>query len=119
MGNYECVIYSGPTPDRSSSLDQDLLIHELTHGLSNRLHGNAAGLSTNMSRGMSEGWSDFYARALLATADENVNGVYASGGVGQQWTEPAPTPTTTTTVSGVSPTRSRRQSGRTACRTIR
>ena len=38
------------------------------------------GLSTNMSGGMGEGWSDFYARSLLSTADEDVNGVYTIGG---------------------------------------
>ena len=76
-GRMQMYRFTAPTPDRSSGLDQDIVIHELTHGLSNRLHGNAAGLSINMSRGMGEGWSDFYARALLSSADENVNGVYA------------------------------------------
>ena len=33
-----------------------------------------------MSGGMGEGWGDFYGRALLSTADEDVNGVYAMGG---------------------------------------
>ena len=70
----------GPTPDRTSALDHDVLLHELTHGTSNRLHSNAAGLTTTMSGGMGEGWSDFYARALLATSGENVNGVYTTGG---------------------------------------
>jgi len=52
-------VFTGPTPDRSSGLDQSVLLHELTHGLSNRLHANASGLSAPMSRGMGEGWSDF------------------------------------------------------------
>ena len=71
---------TGRTPDRSGDLDQDVIFHELTHGTSNRLHANGSGLSTNMSGGMGEGWSDFYARALLSTADEDVNGVYTIGG---------------------------------------
>ena len=79
-GKMQMYRFTRPTPDRSSGLDQDILIHELTHGLSNRLHGNAEGLGNNMSRGMGEGWSDFYARALLSTADEDVNGVYAMAG---------------------------------------
>jgi hypothetical protein len=33
-----------------------------------------------MSGGMGEGWSDFYARSLLSTADESVNGLYTIGG---------------------------------------
>ena len=75
-----CFVFPGPTPDRSSGLDQEVMLHELTHGMSNRLHNNATGLNTNMAPGMGEGWSDFYARALLSTADEDVNGVYATGG---------------------------------------
>ncbi len=80
-GRMQMYVWTGPTPDRSGGLDQDVILHELTHGLSNRLHGNAMGLSDNMSRGLGEGWSDFYARALLlATADEDVNGIYTIGG---------------------------------------
>jgi hypothetical protein len=66
-------------PDRSSGLDRDLMVHELTHGLSNRLHANAMGLDSRMSRGLGEGWSDFYARALFATEDEDVNRIYTIG----------------------------------------
>ncbi len=79
-GRMQMFLWTGPTPDRSGDLDQDVIFHELTHGLSNRLHANARGLSTNMARGMGEGWSDFYARSLLSTADENVNGIYTVGG---------------------------------------
>ncbi len=79
-GRMQMYIFTGPNPDRDGSLDQEIVIHELTHGVSNRLHANAAGLSSITSIGMGEGWSDFYARALLSTADEDVNGVYASGG---------------------------------------
>jgi hypothetical protein len=78
-GRMQMYIFTGPTPDRDSALDQEIVLHELTHGLSNRLHANASGLTSTQARGLGEGWSDFYARALLATADENVNGVYASG----------------------------------------
>ena len=70
----------GPTPDRTSAIDHDVLLHELTHGTSNRLHNNATGLASTVSRGMGEGWSDFYARALLSSADENIDGIYPSGG---------------------------------------
>jgi len=79
-GRMQMFVWNGPTPNRSGGLDQDIIIHELTHGLSNRLHGNATGLSTNMSRGIGEGWSDFYARSLLATSDENANGLFPVGG---------------------------------------
>ncbi len=79
-GRMQMFLWTGPTPDRSGDLDQDVIFHELTHGLSNRLHANAAGLSTNMSGGMGEGWSDFYARSLLSDASENPNGVFTIGG---------------------------------------
>jgi hypothetical protein len=76
----QMFIFTGPNPDRDGDLDQEIVLHELTHGTSNRLHANASGLNSNTSRGMGEGWSDFYGRALLSTADEDVNGLYASGG---------------------------------------
>jgi hypothetical protein len=79
-GRMQMFVFPGPTPDRSSGLDHEVLIHELTHGTSNRLHNNASGLTTVMARGMGEGWSDFYGRALLSTAAEDPNGIYASGG---------------------------------------
>jgi hypothetical protein len=75
----QMFIFTGPEPDRDSALDQEIVIHELTHGLSNRLHGNASGLNGAQSDGMGEGWSDFYARALLSTANEDINGIYPAG----------------------------------------
>jgi hypothetical protein len=79
-GRMQMYIFPGPTPARSSGFDHDVLLHELTHGTSNRLHNNGSGLNSTMSGGMGEGWSDFYARALLSSASENVNGIYAMGG---------------------------------------
>ncbi|HEX8069200.1 MAG TPA: M36 family metallopeptidase [Pyrinomonadaceae bacterium] len=76
----QMYIFPGPNPDRDGDLDGDVFLHELTHGTSNRLHANGTGLATTQSGGMGEGWSDFYARALLSSADEDVNGLYASGG---------------------------------------
>lgn len=76
----QMFIFTGPNPDRDGDLDQEIVIHELTHGTSNRLHANAAGLNSTISGGMGEGWGDFYGRALLSTADEDLNGIYASGG---------------------------------------
>lgn len=75
----QMFIFTGPTPDRDGDLDHDIVIHELTHGTSNRLHANASGLTSTVSIGMGEGWSDFYARAILSTADEDINGIYPAG----------------------------------------
>ena len=80
QGRMQMYIFPGPTPGRTSGIDHDVVLHELTHGTSNRLHNNASGLATQVSAGMGEGWSDFYARALLSTAAENVNGIYSTGG---------------------------------------
>lgn len=84
----QMYVFDGPTPDRDGDLDHEIVIHELTHGLSNRLHANTAGLTSNIARGMGEGWSDFYARALLSTSNEDVNGIYALGGYATLAIEP-------------------------------
>jgi subtilisin-like proprotein convertase family protein len=99
-GQMQMYIFDGPNPDRTSGLDQEILIHELTHGTSNRLHSNASGLAANMSRGMGEGWSDFYARSLLSSADEDVNGIYTTGGY-STLDITAPTPYTANYYSGI------------------
>jgi hypothetical protein len=79
-GRMQMYIFPDTNPARTSGLDHDVVIHELTHGTSNRLHSNGSGLSTTMSGGMGEGWSDFYARAVLSSAGEDPNGIYTTGG---------------------------------------
>ena len=78
-GRMQMYLFTFPSPQRDGSLDGDVFLHEMTHGTSNRLHNNGSGLTNTSSRGMGEGWSDFYARGILATADEDVNALYASG----------------------------------------
>ncbi|RKP23379.1 Fungalysin metallopeptidase-domain-containing protein [Syncephalis pseudoplumigaleata] len=49
---------------QDGSFDNDLIIHEMTHGLSTRLVGGAHNeycLKIDEARGMGEGWSDFVA----------------------------------------------------------
>src|SRR5215213_3949537 len=75
----QMYIWPNPNPDRDGDLDQSISLHELTHGTSNRLHNNASGLNAIISGGMGEGWSDFYARALLSSADEDVDGIFGTG----------------------------------------
>lgn len=79
-GRMQMYRWNNPVPNRDGDLDNEIVIHELTHGTSNRLHNNASGLGATTSRGMGEGWSDFYARAILSTADEDVNGLFTVGG---------------------------------------
>lgn len=60
-------IWTTSTPNRDSSFDAGVVIHEYTHGLSNRLTGgpaNSACLTVTEAGGMGEGWSDFFAVAI-------------------------------------------------------
>lgn len=66
-GRMQMYIWTGPNPDRDSSFDNGIIIHEYGHGVSNRLTGgpaNSSALSANQSRGMGEGWSDWLGLAL-------------------------------------------------------
>ncbi len=73
-------IFTGPTPARDGSLDQEVVCHEMTHGLSDRLVGGGVGIYQLQTEGMGEGWSDFYSLCLLSQASDNVNACYPSGG---------------------------------------
>ena len=73
-------VFTGPTPNRDGSLDQEIVIHEFTHGLSTRLVGGGVGIYQLQTEGLGEGWSDFYPLCLLSEPTDDVNGNYASGG---------------------------------------
>ncbi len=75
----QLFIWTFSSPARDGALDNQIAVHEVTHGLTSRLHGNASGLSSNMARGMGEGWSDFYAMAMLSEPDDNLFGTYSIG----------------------------------------
>lgn len=80
-GRMQMFRFTGPNPDRDGTIDNEIVLHELTHGLSNRLIGNATGLVWSVGRGMGEGWSDFYALSLLnATNADDPDARYATGG---------------------------------------
>jgi Zn-dependent metalloprotease len=58
-------LFTGPTPDRDSSMDSDVVFHEYGHGISNRLIGNGStALSGTQSGAMGEGWSDYWATTI-------------------------------------------------------
>ncbi len=78
-GRMQMYVFTGPTPDRDGDFDQEVVIHEYTHGLSNRLVGGGVGISSLQPRGMGEGWSDFYALCLLSQPADDPNAVYAAG----------------------------------------
>ncbi len=81
-GRCQMYRFTGPTPDRDSAMDADVMFHELTHGLSNRLTGgpaNASALNATQSGGMGEGWSDFVAICLEGTVGDNPNATLNTG----------------------------------------
>jgi len=47
-------------PNRDGSLENDIIVHEMTHGISNRMSGGGTGscLQTTEAGGKGEGWSD-------------------------------------------------------------
>ncbi len=58
-------LFTGPNPDRDSSVDSDVVFHEYGHGISNRLIGNGStALGGTQSGAMGEGWSDYWATTL-------------------------------------------------------
>jgi len=61
------------SPPRDSALENQILIHELTHGISSRLSGgadNANCLTSPLAGGMGEGWSDMMALILTSSVDD-------------------------------------------------
>lgn len=75
-GRLQLFIWTSSTPDRDGALDNQTIVHELTHGLSLRLHGNGTGLGGQGGM-MGEGWSDFYALAMLSEPTDNQLGTFA------------------------------------------
>ncbi len=66
-------IFDVTNPNRDSSMENGIIIHEYTHGISNRLTGGPAdafALQALQSRGMGEGWSDFVALWLTQVPSE-------------------------------------------------
>ncbi|KAG8954785.1 hypothetical protein FRC03_011377 [Tulasnella sp. 419] len=53
-------IWTFTNPNRDGDLENDIIIHEVTHGVTNRMTGGGTGrcLQTTEAGGMGEGWSD-------------------------------------------------------------
>lgn len=71
--------WDGPNIERDAGLDNEILIHELTHGLTKRMLISEL-KSTAQLRGLSEGYSDIFALLLLRQPEENPDGNYSIGG---------------------------------------
>ncbi len=73
-------VFDFPTPIRDGAVDQEVYLHESTHGVSTRLVGGGVSITELQPSEMGEGWSDFYALSLLSQPGDDVNGNYALGG---------------------------------------
>ncbi|KAH8847205.1 hypothetical protein MCOR27_000560 [Pyricularia oryzae] len=81
-GRMRMYIWTYTTPQRDSSLEAGVVIHEYTHGLSNRLTGgpsNSGCLSALEAGGMGEGWSDFFATAARIKQNDTADTDYPMG----------------------------------------
>ncbi|KAH9481998.1 Extracellular metalloproteinase MEP [Psilocybe cubensis] len=59
-GQCRMYIWTYTTPNRDGSLENDIIVHEMTHGITNRMTGGGTGscLQTTEAGGLGEGWSD-------------------------------------------------------------
>lgn len=67
-GRMQMYTWNYVTPNRDSSFDSQVIIHEYGHGVSNRLTGgpsNSSALNAAQSGGMGEGWGDWWGLMLL------------------------------------------------------
>jgi uncharacterized protein (TIGR03437 family) len=78
-GRVQMYLWNLASPQLDGSFDQQVILHELTHGVSNRLIGNGDGLNSFQSRGLGEGWSDFFSLALLSEENDDPDAAYPVG----------------------------------------
>ena len=59
-GHCRMFIWDETSPNRDGAMENDIPLHEMTHGLTNRMTGGGTGrcLQTTEAGGMGEGWSD-------------------------------------------------------------
>ncbi|KAK1217061.1 hypothetical protein PQX77_020290, partial [Marasmius sp. AFHP31] len=67
-------IFTQTTPARDGVMQNDILIHELTHGLTNRMTGGGTArcLQTLEAKGLGEGWSDALADWFAQSDNESI-----------------------------------------------
>ncbi|KAJ7464297.1 Fungalysin metallopeptidase-domain-containing protein [Mycena galericulata] len=80
-GHMRMYLFTSTTPDRDGALENDIPVHENTHGVTNRLTGGGTGacLQTTEAGGMGEGWSDAMAdwtEKTSAAVPDYVMGTY-------------------------------------------
>ncbi|KAF9555076.1 hypothetical protein CPC08DRAFT_147139 [Agrocybe pediades] len=99
-GTCRMYIWTKTTPNRDGSLENDIVVHEYTHGITNRMTGGGTGrcLQTTEAGGMGEGWSDAmaeWAQQKSATIKDFVLGDYVTNTPGGIRTYPYSTSSTT------------------------
>ncbi|KAL0948150.1 hypothetical protein HGRIS_010766 [Hohenbuehelia grisea] len=59
-GSMRMFLWTMTSPQRDGALENDIIVHENTHGITNRMTGGGTGrcLQTTEAGGMGEGWSD-------------------------------------------------------------
>ncbi|KAH9013760.1 Fungalysin metallopeptidase-domain-containing protein, partial [Lactarius hengduanensis] len=79
-GLMRMFLWDFTNPERDGAIENDIVIHENTHGVTNRMTGGGTGrcLQTTEAGGMGEGWSD-------AMADWNAQGATTADFVLGQW----------------------------------
>lgn len=82
-GTCQMYIWINSIPDRDGDLQNDIIVHEMTHGITNRLTGGGTArcLQTLESGGLGEGWSDAMAEwteQKSATISDYIIGVWAT-----------------------------------------
>ncbi|KAH8981285.1 Fungalysin metallopeptidase-domain-containing protein [Lactarius hatsudake] len=79
-GHMRMFLWDFTSPGRDGALENDIVIHENTHGVTNRMTGGGTGrcLQTTEAGGMGEGWSDTLADWATqgATTQDFVLGQY-------------------------------------------
>ncbi|RDB18741.1 Extracellular metalloproteinase mep [Hypsizygus marmoreus] len=76
-------IWDVTNPRRDGAVENDIIVHEMTHGITNRMTGGGTGtcLQTVEAGGMGEGWSDAMAEWVVqksATVKDFVVGAYVT-----------------------------------------
>ncbi|KIK02143.1 hypothetical protein K443DRAFT_131974 [Laccaria amethystina LaAM-08-1] len=78
-GQCRMYIWTMTTPNRDGSLENEIIVHEMTHGIANRMTGGGTGrcLQTTEVGGMGEGWPDAFAEFQeSATITDYIMGAY-------------------------------------------
>ncbi|KAH8089906.1 Fungalysin metallopeptidase-domain-containing protein [Cristinia sonorae] len=71
-GEMRMFTWTFTVPERDGALQNDILVHESTHGITDRMTGGGTArcLQTNEAGGLAEGWSDAFAEWTKQTSSD-------------------------------------------------